>query len=42
MLLKKQTESEWNLFEILIADVINMFGLEGVCGSIKSPLAPLF
>ena len=25
-----------------IADVINMFGLQGVCDSIKSPLAPLF
>ena len=26
----------------LIADVINMFRLEGVCDNIKSPLAPLF
>jgi len=26
----------------VIADVINMFRLEGVCGSIKSPLTPLF
>ena len=25
-----------------IADVINMFRLQGVCDSIKSPLAPLF
>ncbi len=25
-----------------IADVINMFRLEGVCDNIKSPLAPLF
>jgi len=27
---------------VYIADVINMFRLEGVCGSIKSPLTPLF
>ena len=27
---------------MLIADVINMFRLVGVCVSIKSPLAPLF
>jgi len=27
---------------VVIADVNNMFRLERVCGSIKSPLAPLF
>ena len=28
--------------QIIIADVIDIFRLEGVCDSIKSPLAPLF
>ena len=29
-------------FCLFIADVINMFRLQGVCDSIKSPLTPLF
>ena len=33
---KRQTERDY------LADVINMFRLEGVSDSIKSPLAPLF
>jgi len=46
-----QSEKEINLIEYvpkannmfrIIADVINMFRLEGVCDNIKSPLAPLF
>jgi len=29
-----------SLYRVILADVINMFRLEGMCGSIKSPLPP--